>query len=123
MTAAERTIVVLSATAALVAVLVAAGRAAACPGAGASADQVTLAQAGGSGVNVPDGAVAPKTDVAPGGTTGSEDDVDAPRTSRSFGSGNPLAGDEIDDLRPDSDPRSGENAIDADEPRGPRGVD
>ncbi|MEW6267800.1 MAG: hypothetical protein AB1689_00715 [Thermodesulfobacteriota bacterium] len=84
---------------------------------------MTLAQAGGSGVNSPATGAAPKTDVAPGGTTGEEDDAAEGRTSKSFGRGHPLAGDEVDERRPDADDRSGENAIDADEPRGPRGVD
>jgi len=84
---------------------------------------VTLAQASGSGVNSPATGAAPKTDIAPGGTTGEEKQQGAERTSKSSGTGNPLAGDEMGKPRPDANPRSGEDAIDAGEPRGPRGVD
>jgi hypothetical protein len=86
-------------------------------------ETLTVTQAAGSGVNTGAAGGSPKTDVAPGGTTGGEDDAAAGRTSKSFGSGHPLAGDQMDERRPDADPRSGENAIDADEPRGPRGTD
>jgi len=63
---------------------------------------------------------APRTDVAPAGTTGDEART-APRAGTSGSGGAPLAGDHAAEPRPEPE-RSQENAEDAEEPRGPRGV-
>lgn len=66
---------------------------------------VLLAQTGGAGSNSPAGVRGPKTEAVPGsvdGTTGA-----GKRTSKDNGSDNPLAGDQMDDRRPNADPRLG----------------
>ena len=65
---------------------------------------IVLAQTGGSGSNSPAGVSGPKTEAVPGSVDGT---ITGKRTSKDNGTDNPLAGDEMDDRRPNADPRLG----------------
>ena len=66
---------------------------------------VQLAQTAGSGSNSPGSMSGPKTEAAPGSLDGSS--AAGKRTSKDNDTGNPLAGDEMNDRRPNADPRLG----------------
>jgi len=65
---------------------------------------VAQAMTGGAGSNSPAAGGGPKSEVAPGPSV---DDASGKRTSKDFGTSNPLAGDEQDDKRPSSGPAQG----------------